>query len=319
MGCTGCAFGVLGTVALSAIVVSLALAMCGLVAAGPGPGPTPTTPSPGVDPTDPSRPPVPSRDQASWGGSCIEFDQERDRGVYNAYRGTGSARRLSGKVAILHFRLRLPDASFGKQSEINVDAASIAAKDFYLQQIERHRQTKPDIDLVSWPLSTPAHVPAILTSGQSRVDAATQKRIREAARRAIETALDSTLEALVRRYRNQGYDEVGLIVYLPVDTQARAFAWFAASGSSQDFADAGYIFAENKPVGQLAYLVAHEGLHLFGADDLYRVTPEDSNDAKDLMNDTCSGLGEARIGDSTAYGVGWTSTPPARRYRFRDF
>jgi hypothetical protein len=64
-----------------------------------------------------------------------------------------------------------------------------------------------------------------------------------------------------------------------------------------------------------ASVAAHEGLHLFGADDLYRLTPEDAGDSNDLMS-VCRGFSGNGIEDATAWAIGWLDAPPARRYRF---
>jgi hypothetical protein len=276
---------------------------------GPELPPTPLPP-----PTQPSN----VRTDEAWGGACIEVNDERTRATFYAYRNSGSARRLRGKVVLLHFRLSTPSQTLSKTSATRVDAAAIAAKDFYLKQARAHRVAPLEIDLVPWKLDTPVNLPTIQLNRRNTLEPATRDRVRAAARQAIETALDTTLEKLVARYRKAGYDEVGLYVYLPVVTQARAFAWFAISGTGRDFADIGYIFAENHQLGDLASIVSHEGLHLFGADDLYEVAPRDPADSKDLMNDVCTGLGQAKIGDATAYAIGWDSVRPARRYTIVD-
>jgi hypothetical protein len=304
-----------GTVALALFAAGV-LVMCALFSVSAEP--TPVDPERPPPPLPPPLPPSGAGTEEAWSGTCIEVNDERDRATFYAYRNSGSARRLRGKIALLHIRLDTADRTLSKTSITRVESAAIAAKEFYMRQARAHGIAPLDIDLVPWKLDTPVNLPALRLDRLNAVDPATRDRVRAAARLAIETALNSTLEAIVARYRKDGYDEVGFFVYLPVVTPARAFAWFAVSQSSRDFADVGYVFAENHQLGELASIVSHEGLHLFGGDDLYRVVPRDPGDAKDLMNDVCSGLGQAKIGEATAYAIGWQPTRPVRRYTIVD-
>jgi hypothetical protein len=74
------------------------------------------------------------------------------------------------------------------------------------------------------------------------------------------------------------------------------------------------MFSPLRDLGDFAVTVSHEGLHLFGADDLYRMRTVDPGDAHDIMAEACNGFRQATIGDATAYAVGWLATPPRRPY-----
>jgi hypothetical protein len=63
-------------------------------------------------------------------------------------------------------------------------------------------------------------------------------------------------------------------------------------------------------------LVAHELLHLFGADDLYEIRNIAPDDVNDIMNAQCEGVGPTHIGSTTAFAIGWLPAPPARGYAF---
>jgi hypothetical protein len=120
-------------------------------------------------------------------------------------------------------------------------------------------------------------------------------------------------------FKKGGYDQVAFLIYFPVKTEARDFA-YSAYRSNADEAEAAFLFAPATitDFGHFAVTVTHEGLHLFGADDLYRLQNLDKTDVHDIMGEYCTGFRQATINDATAYSIGWSDTPPARPYRFQS-
>ena len=62
--------------------------------------------------------------------------------------------------------------------------------------------------------------------------------------------------------------------------------------------------------------LAHEGMHLFGADDLYRIKNVDKRDDDDIMGEYCTGFLRAKVNDATSFAVGWRPAAPPRGYKF---
>lgn len=66
----------------------------------------------------------------------------------------------------------------------------------------------------------------------------------------------------------------------------------------------------NRSWNRMPLVLAHEGLHLFGADDLYQVEPAERYDPRDIMNYYTRYLNDARVGGATAYSIGWQEELP---------
>lgn len=248
------------------------------------------------------------------GGFCrAPFSNERDRGTYEVIGG-GSARALRGKVAILHLKATAPGATWPVSSERKMKESAMLAQRFYLEQAKR-RGVRLEVDAVPWTVSVPASLPALRPLPNRLFSQGTMMEIRAAVRRAVESGMGKSLESLVGEYRKKGYDEVAFIAYFPHDIQVRDFAFRESRGSTE--AELAVVFPTQKPLPFLAVQVAHEGLHMFGADDLYRL-PVDAGDAADLMGDYCEGFKQTRVGDATAFSIGWTPAAPKRVYGFRQ-
>jgi hypothetical protein len=252
-----------------------------------------------------------------WGhGNCTEVTVERDLPVYLAAKGTGSARRLRGKVLMLYFRLQFPGMPLSFNEQIRLDQATIATELFYERQAELHGVQDLHLDSIPWKLHALKNLPQLDVEAGENLSKDSQNSIRNLARQAIEDALHLPLPQLIRNYRESGYDEVAFIVYLPMQTQARSFAWFTLR-ENIEYPDIAYIFSANT-IDRLSVTIAHEGLHLFGARDLYRMNPADPADNHDLMNDYCTGFRETHIKDTTAYAIGWRKKAPKRSYQIKE-
>ena len=60
----------------------------------------------------------------------------------------------------------------------------------------------------------------------------------------------------------------------------------------------------------LHYTIAHEGLHLFGADDLYNIENAKSYATNDIMHYASRYLEDSEIDSLTAYAIGWSDFKP---------
>lgn len=251
-------------------------------------------------------------------GTCEVLTTERDLSAYRAARGRGSARRLRGKVVILNLRLKTPGASWSRAAELKVEQAVLATHRFYLAEAERHGVRDLTLEMPSWSLDVTVDLPYLRMNTANMLDDDTMKRVRLASIAAIERGLGEKITRTLSKYRAQGYAEVGFLVHLPTSTNARPFHWSGIRGDGVDFADTAFLFTSNVDLPALAALTSHEGLHIFGADDIYRMRFDDPADRDDIMNDYCTGFRRTRVGDMTAYGVGWRNAPPARAYGLVD-
>jgi len=251
-------------------------------------------------------------------GTCSEVSNERWGTTYEARRDDGSAPRLRGKVAILHVRLGGGSSAWPKSLQSRVDEAAIAQGAFYRQEA-RARGIPLEVDMFPWSLpDAPINMPSLVIDSHQSLDLATQKLLRVRAREGIQASVAEPLEKVVADFKKRGYDSVAILTYFPQQTQARNFAWYASSGDPAGDPEIAILFPRKDELTHLSVTVAHEGLHLFGAYDLYRLRKVGEDDRHDIMGEYCTGLKQARVGDATAYGIGWTDDKPARPYAIVD-
>ena len=119
-------------------------------------------------------------------------------------------------------------------------------------------------------------------------------------------SVEQLLSALAAQERA---DQAMLLVHSP--QAERSFA-ASCTRSSACEAEIAFIYVPNGPKSwdELAYTFAHEGLHLFGADDLYDVRGAEDYEPTDLMNYPSTRLEYADVGDLTAWAVGWARDRP---------
>jgi len=115
------------------------------------------------------------------------------------------------------------------------------------------------------------------------------------------------VEALARQ---ESADQAMFIVHSPQDT--RSFAVTCNVSRSYCEGEVAFVFAPTGPNAwdTLATTLAHEGLHLFGADDLYNIAGADDYAPTDIMHYRSSNLQYADVGDLTAWAVGWARARP---------
>ncbi len=254
--------------------------------------------------------------EGAWtSGTCGDFSKERDLPAYQAGRNSGSAQALKGKTIGLVIKLHAPALAWTKSTELSVDRASLMAQRFYLTQAKK-RGVPLQFDVVPWELKTAYALPSLALDANQRLPSDTMDAIRDGSRAAIEGALGAKLDRVISTLRKDGYENVAIFVFLPVKTSARSFAVPSYRSAPKDYPEAAYLFVPQNDFGHFAVTMAHEGMHLFGADDLYRVKNVDKRDNDDVMGEYCTGFLKAQVGDATAFAVGWLNAPPPRPYPF---
>ncbi len=342
-GGSGCLIAVLVVMGVLGAMVAVPIVLVVLFAASEGDD---RPPRPGVDDGpmvyDDSKPttvpftpgitttaPVPQRDlgvqessaarNVRTTGTCMETSSERYGSVFEARRERGSAPHLRGRVAILHLRVGGGRSSWPSSLDTRIDEAAVVAHTFYQQQAAARSIGDVTVEMIPWSLpNAPLDMPALVTDSHKSLDVYTQRLLRTRARSAIEGAVGFSLESVVASYKAKGYDAVAFLVYLPTGTLARDFAWYASRNDPPGDPEIAILFPQRDQLAQLAVTVSHEALHLFGAYDLYRLRTVGSDDVHDIMGEYCTGLRQARVGDATAYAIGWRPTPPARPYSIQD-
>lgn len=235
----------------------------------------------------------------------IELRQEYDL----SYRGRGSARRLRGRVALVHLRLMSPKLQWTIQRVGDVDRSALLTSDFL--ETRAWASHVQDLEIVSfaWSLATTLELPQVIVDSKGRPTPPSARELVRQSLRASEASLGATMRQLTAILRKEGHDEIAFLLHLPLPTEARDFAYPAVDGEP----DVAVVFAL-QDLDSMAPASAHEALHLFGADDLYNLTVFDDRDSRDVMRAACRGFGGFEIREMTAYAVGWRNAKPARAY-----
>ncbi len=273
---------------------------------------------PGVVP-----PPLPVADDHSVidavrGGTCRRNDVERRKTSYSiAMRERGAASVLRGRVAIVHFKMSPPGTAWTPVGSRAVTSTAQATRVWLLDQAKRWRVDDLQIDAIEWPLTTTATIPSIRLDANKKPSATDGQVFRTTVRGAIEAAVGRTLSEVVADVEARHYDNVGFLVSFPSGPRGiRDFA--APTGAKGNAAELAYVLEPDWNATSRSMLAAHEILHLFGPDDLYEVRGVPRDETNDVMNAECDGLGPAVIGETTAYAIGWTTTPPPRSFSWSN-
>ena len=107
-----------------------------------------------------------------------------------------------------------------------------------------------------------------------------------------------------------------LIIHL--NKRARSFAEPCNHGWCNE--EATYILepVKNCRWQSLHYVLAHEVLHLFGADDLYNIRAAKNYVSADIMHYGSRYLEDSEIRSLTAYAIGWTNVTPSTPFTIRQ-
>lgn len=252
----------------------------------------------------------------SW-ACTVGDDAERVRPAYTAGRAYGSARRLRGRVALVS--LRVGGGAEAWRGQLGADhqiAGELAAK-FFRERSREFAISDLEIEHLPMALESVAFLmPDLKVDDRNRLLPGVPEAIRDQTRETVKAALGATLERLVADYRRKGYDEVAFIVSLPTGGGPRDCAIMAWPGfQDEGFVEMAVLFVARRSLGENAFIFAHEGLHLFGADDLYAIRPRDARDGDDVMGVYCTHVIPATVGDATAWAIGWRDEKPTRAYQ----
>ncbi len=253
-------------------------------------------------------------------GTCNDYTRERSYPDYAAKRNHGSAHALTGKVLLLHLRLKSASYPWTTAQTRTVENAMILAERYYEDMAVKDGQSLA-VDSVVWDVNTSFAPTPFALDTRKLMTANAMRLYRDEARSAAEIGLQKSLSRVVADAGiAKGYNEVAFFIHMPMDTQARDFAFAALQSDNKDYAEAAFIFVpRGRDFGNFSVTIAHEGLHLFGADDLYRIRNIPPEESREVMNAYCTGFGQAVMLDATKYAIGWRKVPPVRPYPFTDW
>ena len=249
------------------------------------------------------------------GPAPMSADNPERRSTYTGgYIALGTAQRMRGRVGVVHLLLSSPTLPWTLGRARDVSRSALLAGRFFEKEANKYEVRDLEYLPMAWTLSSTFAVPELAIDPTSRrISTESSHELVRRALRASEGALGVTLSAVADGLKKEGFAETAFLLHIPKKISAREFALPAWKAGELDVA---VIFEEE--LGWEAFTVAHEAMHLFGADDLYPLELFDDRDKDDLMRGGCYGFSnELGIKDMSAYAIGWKSARPARIYGFK--
>jgi len=236
---------------------------------------------------------------------------ERGRSpTYRAARDAGPAATLTGRVVIAYLFVDPPGLDRWTDPERALVRGTLERVEHWYQR-EAEARGVPPPEFVERLFMVPLGAGELASHGDI---AATRRTARILAANLGHASLGALLGALAAE---EGADQAMFMVHAP--KPARSFTIYCARRS----ACVDEVSLIHEPAGrhgwdQLAYAVAHEGLHLFGADDLYDLRGADDFAPTDVMHHPSARLDHSEVGDLTAWAVGWSDDRPGTPFTVEE-
>lgn len=242
------------------------------------------------------------------GGEVLEkYNDERHlQAVYQAMPGTGPARALQGKVAVIYLFVQMKGTGgWGlKAREVALRSWS-SARTWLVHWADLYRQTVTFSERLYIIDNSPV-------LGRLAIDgAAFNAQIGPIVRQAVTELNGGSPQAFMDRIKaEERADQV--ILLLHVDARRRSFAHCCIGGCDGYYGEFAFIFEPPSPRRwqALEYALAHEALHLFGADDLYDISTAKYYQPRDIMNYPSRFLSGSTLEGISAWAVGLLDTRP---------
>jgi len=229
---------------------------------------------------------------------------ERDMAqAYRASRNTGPAAALRGRVVVAYV---LVDPA-GPRRWTDVDRVFARST---LARVERWYVAKAAARGVVAPEFVDRVFEVPLAGGDLPVFPDVDRARSTALQLVTNLGHDSLRQWFAALIGEEAADQVMLVVHTPQN--ARSFSSICTRGGYCD-SELSLVYVSNGPTSWdgLAFTLAHEGLHLFGAGDLYNVSGAADYATTDVMHYLSARLEYADVGDLSAWAVGWARNKPS--------
>ena len=241
-------------------------------------------------------------------GRITDNDTERnEQHIYHASPGIGPARTLHGKVVIAYVFV----------DDGHHSTWSLKSEQYVLQQLDRVQRwfeaqaqdygiaglrfTRRIFHYDKDPWLRNALPNLHIDDAQTGYDIA---------QRAADLQGAPSVNAfLYRLIRQEAADQAILLLHVNLDK--RSFAHRCWTGCPEQ-AEYAYLLKspERRYWDAMAYVQAHEALHLFGADDLYNLQGGRYYAPRDIMHHSARYIEASAVDSITAFGVGWVDQHP---------
>ena len=243
-------------------------------------------------------------------------EQERNNDTtYVALPNAGPGRILRGKVAVVY--IFVDDGNISQWSKMN---RQLALQNF-ARVAEWYKKRAQEYDVAE-----PTFVERIfvydkdplLRNALEKLSFKNYEVGYDLAERVAQTMGHDTVNGFLERIRKEEQaDQAMMMMHLYKD--ARSFAR-RCGRQCWGKAEYAYVFKtfDRKHWDAMKYTQAHEGLHLFGADDLYNISGASQYAVRDIMNHTPRYLNQAEVDSITAFAIGWLEDVPEVPFKVKN-
>jgi len=229
--------------------------------------------------------------------------EERPRSFYTVTRNFGPAKHLTGKTVVAYLFIETNQSQWSSLDRQQAISTLEFAQQWYVKQAKNYQVAEPTFvnrvfHIEGDPMMSRFHS---TLSIQSPSDHFTRYVVSK-------LGFDTPSQLLEKLQQEDQADNAMLFLHL--NKQARSFAW----PCTYRWCEEEYTFIlepiKDPRWQSLHYTIAHEGLHLFGADDLYNIENAKTYATNDIMHYASRYLEDSEIDSLTAYAIGWSDFKP---------
>jgi hypothetical protein len=228
---------------------------------------------------------------------------ERNRSFYTLMRNFGPAKHLTGKTVVVYLFVETNQSQWSSLDRQQAISTLEFVQQWYTKQAKDYQLAEPTF------VNRVFHIEGDPIMSRFHNTLSMQSPSDDFARYVVSKLGFGTLSQFLKTAKLEEQADNAML-FLHLNKEARSFAL----PCTYRWCEEEYTFilqpVKDPNWQSLHYTVAHEGLHLFGADDLYDIRNAKTYATNDIMHHATRYLEDSEINDLTAYAIGWTDLKP---------
>ena len=229
--------------------------------------------------------------------------EERPRSFYTVMRNFGPAKHLTGKTVVVYLFIETDQSQWSSLDRQQAISTLEFAQRWYTKQAKNYQVAEPTF------VNRIFHIEGDPMMSRFHSTLSIQSPSDDFARYAVSKLGFDTPSQFLKKVKQEEQADNAML-FLHLNKQARSFAW----PCTYRWCEEEYTFIlepiKDPRWQSLHYTIAHEGLHLFGADDLYNIDNAKTYSPNDIMHYASRYLEDSEIDSLTAYAIGWSDFKP---------
>ena len=225
--------------------------------------------------------------------------EERPRSFYTVMRNFGPAKHLTGKTVVAYLFIETNQSQWSSLDRQQAISTLEFAQQWYTKQAKDHQVTEPTF------VNRVFHIEGDPMMSRFHSTLSIQSPSDDFTRYAVSKLGFDTPSQFLKKVKQEEQADNAML-FLHLNKHARSFAW----PCTYRWCEEEYTFIlepiKDPRWQSLHYTIAHEGLHLFGADDLYNIKNAKTYATNDIMHYASRYLEDSEINSLTAYAIGWS-------------